>query len=59
MQKTIYLIVTICLVALILICLGAWIYSRDMFFLGIGVLLVMVLVLVILELKKAMKNPFS
>lgn len=59
MQKSIYLILTIFLTILILACLGAWIYSKDMFFLGVGVLLTIALILVGLELKKIKKDPFS
>lgn len=59
MQRTLYLILIVCLTPLILACLGTLIYLKDMFFLGIGVLLAIALVLVILELKKISKDPFS
>lgn len=59
MQRTLYLILIVCLIPLILACLGAWIYSKDMFFLGVGALLAIALVLVISELKKISKDPFS
>ena len=59
MQKSICLILIIFLTILILACLGAWIYSKDMFFLGVGVLLTIALILVGLELKKIKKDPFS
>ena len=59
MQKSICLILTIFLTILILACLSAWIYSKDMLFLGVGVLLTIALILVGLELKKIKKDPFS
>jgi asparagine N-glycosylation enzyme membrane subunit Stt3 len=59
MQRTLYLILTVCLVLLILTSLGIWIYSKDLFFLGIGFLMALALLLVVLELKKSNSDPFS
>lgn len=59
MQRTLYLILTVCLVLLIFTSLGIWIYSKDLFFLGIGFLIALALLLVVLELKKSNHDPFS
>ncbi len=59
MNRALCIIIMVCLITLILACLGLWIYSKDIFFLGIGVLLAIALLLVSLEFKKIRKDPFS
>ena len=59
MNRALCIIIMVCLITLILACLGLWVYSKDIFFLGIGVLLAIALLLVSLEFKKIKKDPFS
>lgn len=58
MKKSLYLIFAVSLFSLILISLVMWIYSKDLFFFSIAILLIVALILIVLELRKLNNDPF-